>query len=244
MRIAIVSDAHSNIEGLTAVLRHAEAGAPLDGVWCLGDLVGYGPDPGAVIAELRRRHVTAVAGNHDRAVAGLMDVDEFNPAAASAALWTREQLSVYEREFVAGLPLTHVASDFTLVHGSLRDPVWEYLLSPEQADAHFALQTTRYGLIGHSHLTFWVEERPHAAPAFHRADDGRTLELGERRLILNPGSCGQPRDGDPRAAYLLYDDAAAAVIWRRVEYDVAATQRKMRDARLHPWLIERLALGE
>jgi len=244
MRIAIVSDVHANLEGLTAVLRHAESDGALDGVWCLGDLVGYGPDPSAVIAELRGRTLTAICGNHDRAAADLMDVDEFNPAAASAALWTRERLTAAERGFLAHLPQTVVAGEFTLAHGSLRDPVWEYLLSPEQAAAHFALQTTPYGLVGHSHFTFWAEEAPGRGPAFRRAEDGTALELRGRRLILNPGSCGQPRDGDPRASYILYDGADATVTWHRAEYDIAATQAKMRKAGLHPWLIERLALGE
>jgi diadenosine tetraphosphatase ApaH/serine/threonine PP2A family protein phosphatase len=244
MRIAVVSDVHANLEGLRAVLGHAERGGALDGVWCLGDLVGYGPDPGAVIAELRSRALTAVCGNHDGAAADLMDVEEFNPAAASAALWTRGRLTAAERAYLAHLPHTVVLGDFTLTHGSLRDPVWEYLLSPEQAAAHFALQKTLYGLVGHSHFTFWAEEEPGRGPVFRRAEDGTTLALGGRRLILKPGSCGQPRDGDPRAAYLLYDRDAATVTWHRVEYDIAATQAKMRGAGLHPWLIERLAMGE
>jgi diadenosine tetraphosphatase ApaH/serine/threonine PP2A family protein phosphatase len=243
MRIAIVSDVHANIEGLTAALRHAENAGALDEVWCLGDIVGYGPQPGAVIAELRARPLTAVAGNHDRAATGLMDVDEFNPAAASAVRWTRHQLTPGEQAFLAGLPLTGVTGDFTLAHGSLRDPVWEYLLTPEQADAQFARQTTPYSLVGHSHLPFWFEELPGRGPVLQRAAAGATVQLGERRLIINPGSTGQPRDGDPRASYALYDSAAATVTWHRVEYDVAATQRKMRDARLDAWLIERLAVG-
>ncbi len=243
MRIAIVSDVHANIEGLTAALRHAESAGVLDEVWCLGDIVGYGPEPGAVIAELRRRALTAVAGNHDRAATGLMDFDEFNPAAASAVRWTMGKLIHDEHDFLAGLPLTLVSGDFSLAHGSLRDPVWEYLLTPEQADAQFARQTTPYSLVGHSHIPFWFEEQPGRGAELHRASDGSTLQLGERRLIINPGSTGQPRDGDPRASYALYDSATASVTWHRVEYDIAATQGKMRGARLDAWLIERLAVG-
>jgi diadenosine tetraphosphatase ApaH/serine/threonine PP2A family protein phosphatase len=243
MRIAIVSDVHANIEGLTAALRHAEGGGALDEVWCLGDIVGYGPEPGAVIAELRARHLTAVAGNHDRAATGLMDVDEFNPSAADAARWTAEQLTPDEHAFLAGLPLTCVTGDFTLAHGSLRNPVWEYLLEPEQADAQFARQGTPYSLVGHSHLPFWFEEQPGRGPKLWRAADGATVQLGDRRLVINPGSTGQPRDGDSRAAYALYDSAAGTVTWHRVEYDIAATQQKMRKARLDSWLIERLSVG-
>ncbi len=243
MRIAIVSDVHSNLEGLQAVLRHAEAGGPVDGVWCLGDIVGYGPEPSAVLAELRRRALVAVAGNHDLAACGRMGVEEFNRTAAEAAVWSGEQLSEAERGYLRALPLTAVSGAFTLVHGSLRHPEWEYLLSSEQALAQFELQQTAYSLVGHSHLPFWVEEEAGRSPEFRRAGDGTRLELGERRLIINPGSCGQPRDGDPRASYVLYDDGAATVTWHRIEYDIAETQRKMERAGLDAWLAERLAVG-
>lgn len=243
MRIAIVSDVHSNLEGLQAVLRHAGAGGPVDGVWCLGDIVGYGPEPSAVLAELRRRELVAVAGNHDLAACGRMGVEEFNRAAAEAAIWSGEQLSDAERGYLRDLPLTAVSGAFTLVHGSLRHPEWEYLLSGEQALAQFELQGTPYSLVGHSHLPFWVEEDAGRSPAFQRAGDGTRLELGEQRLIVNPGSCGQPRDGDPRASYVLYDDGAATITWRRVEYDIAETQRKMERAGLDTWLSERLTVG-
>jgi len=244
MRTVVVSDVHANLAALEAVLRHAEEGGAVDGVWCAGDIVGYGPEPGGVIELLRRRGVVAVAGNHDRAACGLMGVEEFNPSAAEAALWTRDQLRTEERDFLASLPLTRVEGGFTLVHGSLRSPVWEYLLSAEQADAHFALQATPYGLIGHSHLPFWVEERPGRGPEFFAAGDGTRVELGDARLIFNPGGAGQPRDGDPRAPYAVYDDGEETVTWHRAEYDIAATQQKMRAAGLDAWLIERLAIGK
>ena len=242
MRIAIVSDVHSNLEALDAVLRDAEESGGVDEVWCLGDIVGYGPEPSRVIAALRDRRTVAVAGNHDRAACGLLSLEEFNPYAGAAVRWTSEQLSRDEADYLSSLPLTRTSGDFTLVHGSLRAPEWEYLLEPDQAEVHFALQTTRYSLIGHSHLTFHVEERgrsPHFAPN----RDRDTVALGEQRLILNPGSVGQPRDGDSRSAYILYDRDAALVTFRRVEYDIRATQRKMCDAGLDQWLIDRLAVG-
>jgi diadenosine tetraphosphatase ApaH/serine/threonine PP2A family protein phosphatase len=243
MRIAILSDVHSNLAALQAVLRHAETDAALDGVWCLGDIVGYGAEPSETIAALRARPLTAVSGNHDLAAIGAIDVDEFNPVAAEAALWTAEQLSDDERAFLGSLPPTVIAGEFTLVHGSLRAPEWEYLLDAEAADAHFALQTTPYGLVGHSHLQFWVEDRDGGAPTFHRATDGARLQLGDRRLIINPGSAGQPRDGDPRVGYVLYDEAAATVTWHRVAYDIAATQKKILGVGLPEFLAERLAAG-
>lgn len=244
MRIAIVSDVHSNLDALDAVLRRAEAGGPIDALWCPGDIVGYGPEPSAVLATLRARPLTAVAGNHDLAACGRMGTEEFNRAAAHAAEWTGKQLSPSERAFLGGLPRTAVAPPFTLVHGSLRDPVWEYLLSGEQALAQFELQTTPYSVVGHSHLPFWVEEDEHGrTPRFRAAGDGAETELGDRRLIVNPGSCGQPRDGDPRASFVLYDDVAGRITWHRVEYDVTATQEKMRRAGLDTWLAERLSVG-
>jgi diadenosine tetraphosphatase ApaH/serine/threonine PP2A family protein phosphatase len=244
MRVAIVSDVHSNLEALEAVLRHAESGGPIDAVWCPGDIVGYGPDPSAVLAVLRARPLTAVAGNHDLAACGGMDTGEFNRAAASAASWTAERLSAAERAFLAGLPLTTIAPPFTLVHGSLREPEWEYLLSGEQALAQFELQTTPHSIVGHSHLPFWVEEDPRGrTPRFKEASDGTSIDLGDRRLVINPGSVGQPRDGDPRASFVLYDESASRITWHRVEYDIASTQQKMRRAGLDTWLADRLSAG-
>ena len=242
MRIAIMSDVHSNLEALNAVLRHAETSGGVDEVWCLGDIVGYGPDPAGVISALRDRGAIAIAGNHDRAACGLLSLEDFNPYAAAAVRWTSEHLSDHDIEYLSLLPLTRVSGDFTLVHGSLRAPEWEYLLEPDQAVAHFALQTSRYSVIGHSHLVFDVEERA-SGPYFTAHRDGDTIALSEQRLILNPGSVGQPRDGDPRATYILYDQDAALVAFKRVEYDVRATQRKMCDAGLDQWLIDRLAVG-
>lgn len=243
MRIAIVSDVHSNLAGLQAALRHAETGGSVGAVWCLGDIVGYGAEPSETIARLREWPLTAVAGNHDLAATRLVGVEDFNPFAAAAALWTADQLSESERAFLIDLPLTVVSGRFTLVHGSLRAPAWEYLLDAEQAAAQFAMQTTAYSLVGHSHLLFWVEEGADGTPAFHRADDGATVGVGTRRLIINPGSAGQPRDGDPRVSYVLYDEAAATMTWHRVAYDIAATQAAIRAAGLPDFLADRLATG-
>jgi diadenosine tetraphosphatase ApaH/serine/threonine PP2A family protein phosphatase len=244
MATVIAGDVHSNLEALRAVLAHAEARGPVDAVWCPGDIVGYGPDPSAVLAELRGPRLTAVAGNHDFAACGRMDTNAFNRAAARAAEWTAAQLSIAEVDFLHSLRPTVVVGDFTIVHGTLREPVWEYLLSDEEALLQFELQQTPYSIVGHSHLPFWIEETAAGeTPRFRGPNDGTTLGLGERRLIVNPGSVGQPRDGDPRASYVLYDDRAATLTWHRVDYDIAETQRKMRLAGLDAWLIERLSVG-
>jgi len=243
MRVAIVSDIHSNLAAFEAVLGHARAGGRVDALWCLGDIVGYGPFPNECIALLRTYDCRVVAGNHDLAACGRMGTEEFNGAAAQAAEWTLAQLTPQARSYLSELPLTACESDFTFVHGSLRWPEWEYLLSSEQAQAHFELQETPYGLVGHSHLPLVCHEQPPGPPALRPAADGERVALGDERLILNPGGVGQPRDGDPRAAYALLDSDARVVTYHRVEYDIAATQQAMEAARLPRWLIDRLSEG-
>jgi diadenosine tetraphosphatase ApaH/serine/threonine PP2A family protein phosphatase len=243
LRRLIISDVHSNLEGLLAVIAHAEARGAVDALWNLGDIVGYGAEPSAVIRELRGRGVLSVAGNHDYAAAGRIDTEEFTPPAAAAAIWTRAIISPEERGWLETLPETLTLGDFTLVHGSLREPVWEYLDNPPAAGVQFDLQRTPYSIVGHLHLQFWCEERDGEWPAFHMTQDGDHIELGAGRLILNPGSSGQPRDGDPRAGYMLYDDAEASVTWHRVAYDAEAAGRKIIAAGLPGSLARRLLVG-
>jgi len=243
MRVAIVSDLHANLPAFEAVLAHAERGGRADALWCLGDIVGYGPHPNECIARLRGYEHRAVAGNHDLAACGRMGTEEFNDAAAAAVEWTARQLSDASRKYLEALPMVLTEGDFTLVHGSLRWPEWEYLLSSEQAQAHLELQKTPYGLVGHSHLPFVYEEVEPAPPRLRATTDGERVELGERRMILNPGGAGQPRDGDPRACYALYNGEDRSVTYHRVEYDIEATQRAMEVAGLPRWLIERLSYG-
>lgn len=243
MRTLIVSDVHSNIEGFAAVVRDAERRGPVDAVWCIGDVVGYGPNPSEAIAAVRQPGVLVVAGNHDLAACRRMDTLDFNPVAAAAAHWTRDSLGEEDRAYLHGLPLIATAGAFTLVHGSLRHPEWEYLLDPEQAEAHFALQGTPFSVVGHSHVQFLCTEREGQPPLFHRAEDGERVPLGDERVILNPGSSGQPRDADPRAGYMLYDDASHTVSWHRVEYDARPTLRKIIEAGLPEYLGQRLLIG-
>ena len=242
MRIAILADIHANLPAFEAVLRHAEDGGRLDALWCLGDTVGYGPHPNECIALLRRYEQRVVAGNHDLAACGRMETEEFNEAAAEAARWTDGQLTDGSRSYLQELEMVVIEGDFTLVHGSLRWPEWEYLLSGEQAQAHFELQSTPNGLVGHSHLPFVCREEA-GPPRLTPFGDGEAVDLGAERLILNPGGVGQPRDGDPRAGYALYDSDAASVSFHRVEYDIVATQQAMEAAGLPRSLSERLSYG-
>ena len=246
MRALIISDVHSNLEAFDAVLADAEANGGYDIAWFLGDLVGYGADPGPCIARLRNLPHLAIAGNHDHAVTGRLNPDLFNGAARAAALWTTDQLSDAELAYLVELPEVRTVGAFTHVHGSLRDPVMEYLISEPAALATFALLETPFCLVGHSHYPLvWTEREGGADVAL--LDTAAPLVLdAERRVIINPGSVGQPRDGDWRASYLLYDkDAGDAGVLRhyRVEYDVAGAQVKMRAAGLPETLAERLALG-
>ena len=241
-RILVVSDVHSNLEALGAVTSDAAERGGFSEIWCLGDLVGYGPDPGPCLALLRSHALVAVAGNHDYAAVGKRRVDDFNGAARAAAIWTSAQLSADEAGFLASLPPVENRGPFTLVHGSLRQPIDEYLLSAEAARATLELLPGRYCLVGHSHIPFICAENG-GTPAFREFAEGEEFPLGEERWIVNPGSVGQPRDNDPRPSYAVYDEERQTVQRRRVEYDIAATQKKMREAGLPEYLVDRLEYG-
>ena len=246
MRALIISDIHSNVEAFDAVLADANMRGGYDSVWFLGDLVGYGADPGACIALLRAQTHAAIAGNHDHAVTGKLNPDLFNGAARAAARWTAERLSDNERAFLSELPEVVIMRQFTLVHGSLRDPVMEYLISEPAAMGTFELLETPFCLVGHSHYPLvWAENDGGADVALLDIAAPLTLQR-ERRVIVNPGSVGQPRDGDWRASYLIYDSdvgEAGELRHYRVEYDIATAQRKIRAAGLPESLAARLARG-
>ena len=242
MRALIVSDVHSNLEALQSVLRHAEQEGGFDRIWCLGDMVGYGPEPAACLHRLREFDLVAVAGNHDYAAAGVIDAADFNGAAFTAIRWTAEQMNAEDAAFLAGLPLVNLQPPFTLVHGSLRDPIVEYLLHPSQAAATLDLLTTAHCLVGHSHYPFICRENG-GMPMFHPMPEGEAVPLGDERCIVNPGSVGQPRDRDVRASYAVFDSDNNTVEHHRVGYDRAATQARMRRAGLPQYLIDRLDRG-
>ena len=242
MRALIVSDIHANLNALQTVVADAEERGGFDVIWCLGDTVGYGPSPGPCLDLLQRYPFVAVAGNHDHAALGRIDVTYFNAAAAIAANWTAEQLTSGDIALLSGLPQVATASPFTLVHGSLRAPLEEYLLSPEAARTTLDLMTTPYCLVGHSHLPFICLENRNG-PEFVGFIEDVPHALDERRRIINPGSVGQPRDNDPRAGYAIYDSEPGLVEHHRVSYDIAETQSEMRRAGLPQPLIDRLDYG-
>ena len=240
MRTLIVSDIHSNVVALDAVLAHAREDGPIERVWCLGDVVGYGPEPMACIERLWDLGATVISGNHDAVAVGRIDLAAFNGPAAEAARWNGAQLSAEARRYLSALPETVVEAPFTLVHGTPRDPLWEYLTGGAQAEQAWGAISTPHVIVGHSHFQFTCSRSRGVEQA---GPSGRVVRLDGDRLAANPGSVGQPRDGDPRAAYAVFDDEAATLALRRTRYDVAATQRAMIDAGLPLPLIERLAVG-
>jgi diadenosine tetraphosphatase ApaH/serine/threonine PP2A family protein phosphatase len=222
MTVALLSDIHANVVALEAVLDELPE---VEAIWVMGDTVGYGPDPADTLALLRERHAILVAGNHDRAVATGEGLELFNAAARTAAERHRAWLGAADREFLAALPVTLEASPgYAICHGSPRDPLWEYVFDARTAGYAMAGLAAPRCCVGHTHV-----------PA--------TFRVGDSKLMINPGSVGQPRDGDPRASYALLDLERAAVEFRRVEYAVAETQRRMRALKLPEMLADRLAFG-
>ena len=239
MRLAVLSDIHSNLAALDAVRGDLP---DVDELWVLGDIVGYGPQPNEVVAALQEMGARSVMGNHDGAAIGQVDVTWFNPDAARAITWTASVIDENTRAYLATLPEVRRSGELTAVHGSPRDPTWEYISDVEVAGANLASFETRLCLHGHTHV-----------PVVYRADGsqveavpavpGLPLSIETGRLLVNPGSVGQPRDGNPAASYLVVDTSDQTAQFHRVTYDVVATQRLMRDAGLPPRLAERLTYG-
>jgi diadenosine tetraphosphatase ApaH/serine/threonine PP2A family protein phosphatase len=239
MRVAVLSDIHANLVALDAVLA---AAGPVDAIWHLGDVVGYGPDPDGVVERLRGLGAIGVAGNHDLAAAGGDQIDWFNPEARAAMEWTRGRISAATRSWLADLPGRRVAGRFSLVHGSERDPVWEYVTSVPVARASLAVLPTQLGLHGHTHVPMAWAERDGRVEAISPGS-GSTFALADGHALLNPGSVGQPRDGNPAASFLVIDDEAGVCTWHRVAYDIGAVQAAMRAAGLPRRLADRLSVG-
>jgi predicted phosphodiesterase len=242
MRVAVISDIHGNLAALEAVLAAIDADAPYE-VWCLGDLVGYGARPNECCELVEARAAICLCGNHDLAVRGTLDLHEFSGDAAAAAAWTRAVLTPEARAYLDSLDPEGERATVALYHGSARDPVWEYVLSDEAAEATLALTDATLVLVGHSHAALQVSLRDGLLQG-GLAPAGTELELAGARRLLNPGSVGQPRDGDARAAYLVLDLDAGQAGFRRVTYDVERTQAEIRAAGLPEPLAARLAFGQ
>ena len=239
MRAAVISDIHGNVAALEAVLAEIDERAP-DELWCLGDLVGYGARPNECCTTVRRRSAICLAGNHDLAVRGTIDLTEFSGDAGVAARWTRDVLAPESLSYLETLEPSGTAHGVELFHGSAYDPVWEYVLSAETAVLTLALTESQVVLVGHSHVALHVS----TAGAGGLAPDGTHVALGEARHLFNPGSVGQPRDGDPRAAWLELDLDAKRATFHRIAYDIERTQTEIRAAGLPEILAERLAYGQ
>jgi len=243
MLVAIVSDIHGNRHAFEAVLDAIEA-SDCEEMWCLGDLVGYGADPDACVALARQHAAISLAGNHDMGVRGDLPLEQFSRGAALAAQWTQETITEETREYLNTLEPLNLEEKIGLYHASPRDPVWEYVLSALQADLCLDVQSHRVCLIGHSHVALSFSRfSGEAATGQTRAADEQ-LDLSNGEWLINPGSVGQPRDGDPRAAWLELDLDRLTAVYRRTEYDIDGAAAAIRAAKLPDSLAERLAFGQ
>jgi diadenosine tetraphosphatase ApaH/serine/threonine PP2A family protein phosphatase len=243
LRVAVLSDVHSNQPALEAVLAATEE-AGVEEVWCLGDVVGYGAQPDACAELIRERCELCLVGNHDLAVLGGLDISSFSETAAAAVEWTRSEASEGTIEFLRELEPAGARDGIGLFHASPRDPIWEYVLSIEQAEAGLNVQEERVALIGHSHVPlFFFRPGGVGMTQGAQASGGASLVLDDGAWLINPGSVGQPRDGDPRAAWLELDTDEWTARFHRVEYDIASAAETILAAGLPSSLAERLAVG-
>lgn len=239
MRTAIFGDIHANLEALEAVLEDAEGQGVTDYV-CLGDVVGYNADPVACLNKVREMGCPTVKGNHDQDASEDHSLDSMNPVAASALQWTREQLDDDQRLWLKNLRMVRQVSDYTIVHSTLDQPVhWNYVTNRFDAMSNFSYQFTQICFHGHTHVprVYIKSDKVREVPA-------ESIEIeANSKYFINVGSVGQPRDGDPRACYAILDHDHKLVVFRRVEYDISTTQKKIREAELPEMLAERLAEG-
>ena len=243
MKVAVISDVHGNRQAFEATLR-AVAASDAAELWCLGDLVGYGADPDACVELAREHAAVCLAGNHDLAVTGEIPLDEFSRGASLAVQWTQEVIAHDNLAFLASLSPTGEEGPVGLYHASPRDPVWEYVLSTLLAELCLDEQRHRLCLIGHSHVALSFGRREGELTTGEPRRGGAQLDLGAGEWLLNPGSVGQPRDGDPRAAWLLLDLDEPSVSFERTDYDIAGAAAAIRAARLPDSLAERLEYGQ
>jgi predicted phosphodiesterase len=242
MRIAVISDIHANLHALEAVLAEIDA-EPIDEIWCLGDVIGYGPRPNVCVAAVRERAKLCLVGNHDLGVLGRIDLAAFAGEAGDAARWTKTVLTEESASYLESLSPSGSATGVTLAHGSPRDPVWEYVLTAAAAAAALAASEEPLVLVGHSHIALAIASMEGTLTG-GLAPEGVQVDLAAAQHLLNPGSVGQPRDGDPRAAWIVIDEDTRRATFRRTEYPIEQTQAEMRELGLSPVLAERLARGE
>ena len=243
MRVAIVSDVHGNRHAFEAVLDSIDS-SDCQEMWCLGDLVGYGADPNACV-ELARNHASiCLAGNHDMGVIGTLPLEDFSRGAALAARWTQSTITPDTRAFLERLEPQLLDEDIGLYHASPRDPVWEYVLSTLQAELCLDVQSHRICLVGHSHVALSFSRMPGAPATGQTRASDEELDIGLGEWLINPGSVGQPRDGDPRAAWLELDLDEWQVVYHRIDYDIAGAAAAIRAAHLPDSLAERLQYGQ
>jgi diadenosine tetraphosphatase ApaH/serine/threonine PP2A family protein phosphatase len=242
-RVAVLSDVHANLPALNAVLEDIER-AGVDARWCLGDLVGYGAQPDQCVAVAREACDLCLIGNHDLVVVGKLDIEEFSMNAAIAATWTRENIARESLDYLSTLSPSDESNPVGLYHASPRDPVWEYVLSTLQASACMDTMGPRIGAVGHSHVALHFSRGDNGSAAGEQAPAGTTVDLSSGDWILNPGGVGQPRDGDPRAAWLLLDLGELTATWHRVEYPIEEAARAIQQAGLPAALSDRLFHGQ
>ena len=242
-RVALLSDVHGNLPAFRAVLEDIEREG-VDARWCLGDLVGYGAQPDECVALAAETCEVCLVGNHDLVVIGAIDIGDFSANAATAAQWTRDNLADESIEHLRGLETTDEDHEVGLYHGSPRDPVWEYVLSTGQAAASMDKMGPRVGAVGHSHVALWFARGEDGGVSGDTAPGGTELDISAGEWLLNPGGVGQPRDGDPRAAWLLLDLERWTASWRRVEYPIDDAARAIDEAGLPVALGQRLFVGQ
>ena len=243
MKVAVISDIHANRHAFEATL-DAVAASDAAELWCLGDLVGYGAEPDACVVLAREHAAVCLAGNHDMAVTGEIPLDEFSRGASLAAQWTREVIAPENLAFLAGLSPQAQEGSVGLYHASPRDPVWEYVLSALLAELCLDVQPHRVCLVGHSHVALSFVRQSGALATGEPQRDGAVLDIALDEWLINPGSVGQPRAGDPRASWLLLDLDDQTASFHRVEYDIAGAAGAIRAARLPDSLAERLEYGQ
>ncbi|MFL5841438.1 MAG: metallophosphoesterase family protein [Thermoleophilaceae bacterium] len=242
-RVALLSDVHGNLPAFEAVLADIRA-TGVDQIWNLGDLVGYGAQPNECVALARETCDVCLIGNHDLVVIDKLNVDDFSANAATAALWTKDHIAEETRTFLTGLSPKDESREMALYHASPRDPIWEYVLSVGLAEACIEAMPSRLAAVGHSHVALWFWRNEGGRTIGEQAGAGMEIDLSKGEWILNPGGVGQPRDGDPRAAWVLLDFEHSTALWKRVEYPIDEAAKAIEDAGLPRSLADRLYFGQ